>query len=73
MKLTILIGVVLIIAGVAALAWQGFTYTDTEQVAKLGPLEITAQQEKTVPIPPWVSYGTIGAGLLLVVAGALRK
>ena len=47
-----LVGIVLIIIGVVALAYQGFTYTTREKAVDLGPIQITAEKEHTVPLPP---------------------
>ena len=52
MNRTAIIGVVLILLGVAALAYQGFTYTSRETVVDIGPVHATADHQKTVPIPP---------------------
>ena len=47
-----LIGIALIALGLIALVYQGITYTTSEKVVDLGPLKITAQKEKTIPLPP---------------------
>ena len=47
-----LIGIVLIALGLVAVVYQGITYTTREKVVDLGPLKITAQKEKTIPLPP---------------------
>jgi len=52
MKPTILIGIALIILGIVALAYQGITYTTREKIVDIGPLQATAEKEKTVPLPP---------------------
>jgi len=49
-----LAGIVLIIIGVLALVYQGFSYTQTEKDAQLGPIEIQHQETHTVPLPPIV-------------------
>jgi hypothetical protein len=46
------LGIALIVLGLAALAYQGFTYTSRETVLDIGPLHATAEREKTVPLPP---------------------
>ena len=38
--------------GLAALAYQGFTYTTRETVIDIGPIQATAERKKTVPLPP---------------------
>src|SRR5438132_160197 len=47
-----IIGIVLIVAGVLALAYQGIRYTTRETVVDLGPIHATAEREKTIPLPP---------------------
>lgn len=54
--------IVVMLAGVLALAYGGFSYTRESTVAKLGPLELKAEQRERVNIPLW-------AGLLAIVAG----
>lgn len=69
MKLLNLVGILLIIGGVLALGYQGFTYTKKEQVAQLGDLKVTAETMKTVDIPPVVGGLAIVAGIVLVIVG----
>jgi len=64
-----MLGVILIILGALAIAYKGFTYEKTEQIAKVGPFEATAKKQETVPIPAWVGAVGIGVGALLLVAG----
>jgi hypothetical protein len=72
MNRTAIIGVVLILLGVAALAYQGFTYTSRETVVDIGPVHATAEREKTVPIPPLLGMAAVAGGVALLVAG-MRK
>ncbi|HEY5219481.1 MAG TPA: hypothetical protein VIJ16_06720 [Gemmatimonadaceae bacterium] len=61
---------VLLIAGVLALAYGGFTYTRNTHEAKLGPLSMTVQNRRTVAIPIWAGVAAVilGGALLLVPA-----
>ena len=63
-----LAGIVLIIIGVLALVYQGFTYTQTKKDAQLGPIEIQHQETHSVPIPPVVGGVCIVGGVLALVA-----
>lgn len=56
----------LIVAGVLALAYGGFSYTRQTHEVKLGPLEMSVQEKKTVNLPVWAGVGAIliGGGLL---------
>jgi len=72
MNRTAIIGVVLILLGVAALAYQGFTYTSRETVVDIGPVHATADHKKTVPIPPVLGLAAVAGGVALLVVG-MRK
>ena len=72
MKPVPLLAIVLIVLGVAALAYQGFTYTTRETVIDLGPIHATADREKTVPLPPILGITAIAAGVALLVVGARK-
>ena len=70
MKPTGLIGILLIVVGVIALAYGGYTsFTTTENVAKLGPLEINKEEERRVPVGPIVGGVCLVGGIVLLVAG----
>ena len=61
---TIILGVVLIALGVLALAYQGISYTKREKILDIGPLQATAEREKTIPLPPLVGGLSLGVALL---------
>jgi len=69
MKPVAIAGIVLIVLGLAALAYQGFSYTSRETVIDIGPIKATADTQKTVPIPPIAGIIAVVAGVALVVAG----
>jgi uncharacterized membrane protein HdeD (DUF308 family) len=73
MKPIAILGVVLIVVGLAALAYQGITYTRRETVLDLGPIHATAERQRTVPLPPVVGIVGVLAGVALVVVGARRR
>lgn len=68
-----LVGILLIVAGVVALAVGGFSYTKREKAIDLGPVEVTTERHKTVPISPIVGLVAVGAGLVLVVSGSKTR
>jgi len=72
MNRTAIVGVVLIVLGVAALAYQSVTYTSHDTVVDIGPLHATADHQKTVPIPPILGGVAVIGGLVLLVAGLRR-
>lgn len=70
MKSVTLIGVLLIVFGIGALVYQGFTYTSEEKVLEIGPIEATKETTKTIPLPPIVGALSLVGGIVLVVTGA---
>jgi uncharacterized membrane protein YidH (DUF202 family) len=68
-----LVGILLIVVGVVALALGGFSYTKREKAIDLGPLEVTTEHRKTVPLSPIVGLVAVGAGVVLVVTGAKTR
>jgi TRAP-type C4-dicarboxylate transport system permease small subunit len=64
--------IILIIAGALALAYGGFTYTKDTHEVKLGPIELSVKEKKTVNIPMWAGIGAIVIGGVLLL-GAGRK
>jgi hypothetical protein len=65
-----MLGIVLIVLGAVALAYQGITYTTKEKVVDLGPLKVEAEKEKTIPLPPILGGVAIVVGLVLLIANA---
>lgn len=62
-----MLGIVLIVAGGLGLLYGGFTYTQDTHEAKLGPLELSIKDKKTVNIPVWAGVGAIVAGGILLL------
>ena len=69
MKTNTLIAIVLIAMGILALAYQGTTYTTQEKVVDLGPIQMTAEKQKTIPLPPIVGVVALVGGIVLLVLG----
>jgi uncharacterized membrane protein YidH (DUF202 family) len=69
MRPAAIIGIILIIIGVIALAYGGFTYTKREKVIDAGPLQVSADKEKTVPLPPVLGALCLAGGVVLVIVG----
>ena len=70
MKPITIVGILLIILGVVALAYQGITYTTKEKVVDLGPLKVEAKREKTIPLPPVLGGLALVGGIVSVVVGS---
>ena len=73
MKSATLLGIILIVLGVLALVYQGFTYTTREKVVDLGPLKITADKEKSIPLPPILGALALAGGVVLVFVGVRKS
>jgi hypothetical protein len=73
MKPIVLLGIVLIVAGALALAYQGITYTTREKVIDLGPVKASVEKQKTIPLPPILGAVGLAAGIALVLLGNKRS
>jgi hypothetical protein len=69
MKTYTLIGLVFIIIGIIAFAYQGITFTTREKVVDIGPIHMTADKERTLPLPPIVGGISIVGGVALLIVG----
>jgi hypothetical protein len=72
MKSMSIAGIVLIVLGVGALAYQSITYTSRETVIDIGPIHATADREKTIPLPPVVGGLAVAGGIALLVMGGRK-
>ncbi|MGZ8156302.1 MAG: hypothetical protein ACXW2I_20270 [Burkholderiales bacterium] len=70
---TRILAIVLIVAGIAGLIYQQFSYTRETHQAKIGPLELSVKEKETVSVPLWASVGAIGIGVVLLIGGSRRK
>jgi hypothetical protein len=73
MKTASLVGILLIVFGVVALAYQGITYTTREKIIDIGPLKASVDKEKSIPLPPIVGGLALAGGVILVIVGARRS
>jgi len=64
-----IIGAILVIAGIAALSYGGFTYTKETHEADLGPLEIRVKDKERVNIPGWAGGALVAGGLAVMLLG----
>ena len=69
MKPITLVGVLLIILGVIALAYQGITYTTHKDIVDVGPIHATKTEQKTIPLPPVLGGLALLGGVVLVISG----
>lgn len=73
MKPQIVIGIALIVLGALALIYQGITYTTRETIVDIGPIEATAERERTVPLPPILGAIALIGGIVLVVTAGRKS
>jgi uncharacterized membrane protein len=73
MKPIMLIGLVLIVLGVVALAYQGITYTSREKIIDIGPFEASADTQKTIPLSPILGGLSLVGGIVLVIMGRKKS
>lgn len=59
-------GIVLIVIGAAMLIWTGFTYTKKEKVIDAGPIQVSADKEKSVSWPPYLGGVLLIGGIVIV-------
>jgi len=64
--------IALIVAGVLALVYGGFSYTRDTQTAKLGPIELSVTDRKTVNVPVWAGVSAIVVGGALLLFGSRK-
>jgi multidrug transporter EmrE-like cation transporter len=70
--MTKLIGIILIVAGTAGLAYGGFTYTKERHDVKLGPIQLSVKEKQRVSVPVWAGVASIAAGVVLLLLGGKK-
>jgi uncharacterized membrane protein len=69
MKPIMLTGIALILLGIVGLSYNQITYTSKEKILDIGPIQATAEKEKSIPLPPLLGGLVLVAGIGLVAAG----
>ncbi len=72
-RVVIVLGVIFLVLGVIGLVHPVFNYHQQEEVAKIGPIKATVNEEKSLEIPPAVSITLLVAGIGLVIFGPRMK
>lgn len=73
MKTATIVGILLIILGIAGFAMGGISFTHEKKDVDLGPLQVSHKQKDTLPISPILSTLALVGGIALVVAGSRGK
>ena len=61
------VGIILVVLGIVMLIWGGFTYTKKEKLIDAGPIQISADRQKTVNWPPYVGGVILVVGVVLLI------
>ena len=72
-RVLMIIGIVLMLLGIAAVLHPTYTYHQQQQVAKIGAFQATVDEEKTAQIPVAATAALLVVGLTLVLVGARTK
>jgi hypothetical protein len=72
MKPATIVGIILIVLGIAGFAFGGLSFTHKEKVLDLGPIQASADKKESLPIPPILGALAIVGGVVLVAVGARR-
>jgi len=67
------IGIILIVVGIAAFAYQGISITTREKVVDLGPIQMSADKTRTLPLTPIAGAVALVGGIVLVVMGSKKS
>jgi uncharacterized membrane protein len=68
-----IIGIFVLVLGVLALAYGGFSYTKERTAVKVGPVELTVKDKESVNVPVWAGVAAVVVGGLLVAFGSSRR
>jgi uncharacterized membrane protein len=69
MKPIIVTGIALILLGIVGLSYNQITYTSKEKILDIGPIQATAEKEKSIPLPPLLGGLVLVAGIGLIAVG----
>jgi uncharacterized membrane protein HdeD (DUF308 family) len=72
MKGLLALGIVLLLGGLAILAWPAIPYTDRETAIDIGPIEVETETEKHVVLPPLLGVAAAASGVALIAVGRRR-
>ena len=73
MRVTSIVGIVMIVAGAALLGYGGFTTTKREKIIDAGPIKVETDVKERHEVPPVLSWALLGGGLVVLVVGLKKK
>jgi hypothetical protein len=68
-----IVAILLVAAGTLGLVYGGFSYTKDSHDLKLGPVELSVKEKKSINIPMWAGVGAIVLGGLLLAMGGRKQ
>ena len=68
-----ILAIILIVAGVLALVYGGFSYISDTHTTKLGPINLTVKDKERVNIPIWAGVGAIVVGAVLLLSAGKKS
>ena len=69
MKTITVIGIILIVLGVAGLIYGGITYTSSKNVVEVGSMRVQVDEERQIPLSPIAGAAAVAAGVILIIVG----
>ncbi len=69
MKTSRLLVMILVVVGIVSFAYQGITFTTREKAVDLGPIRVTTDRTRTLPLPPIVGAIALAGGILFLAMG----
>lgn len=67
------VGIVLVVIGLAGFFTGGFSFTKDTTAAKIGPIELSVKEKESVNIPQWLSLGAVALGAVVLAFGFKRS
>jgi uncharacterized membrane protein len=68
-----MLGILLVVIGIVAFAYQGINYTTREKVVDIGPIHMSADKTRTLPLGPIVGVVALAGGIALLVMGSRKS
>ena len=72
MRASMIFAILLIVLGIAAFAYEGITYKTREKAVDLGPLQVTTEKTKHIPISPIAGVIALAGGIVLLVRSSKK-
>jgi len=66
-NILLIVGILLIIASVVLFSYSGFEYTTQDKIAEIGPIKITADEQKTIMFHPAFAVLSLLLGIVSIV------